>query len=88
MKKTLTTATLLIATATHPGISLAGTTELEPINQFELLDSNQDGNISVEEATNSISLVKAFARIDSDGDHKLSREEYDLYVANTVKKSG
>ena len=88
MKKLLTTAALLVATTAYPALSTAGTTVMAPVNQFEVLDSNQDGSISVEEATNSISLVKAFARIDSDGDRNLSKEEYDLYVANTVKKSG
>lgn len=88
MKKMLTTIALLVSVTSHPSLTTAGTTELTPINQFELLDSNKDGSISVEEATSDSNLVNAFTVIDTNGDSKLTQEEYDMYVANTVKKSG
>ena len=46
---------------------------------FESLDTNKDGQISVQEATGNDDLFVAFKRLDTNKDGLLSKEEFAAY---------
>ncbi|MCW8886915.1 MAG: EF-hand domain-containing protein [Motiliproteus sp.] len=88
MKKLLTTVAMVVIASSPAGVATAGTTEMPKPNLFEMMDIDQDGVISQQEAAEDQSLVNEFTTVDSDGDKKLTKEEYEQYLAQAVKKSG
>lgn len=46
---------------------------------FDSLDTNKDGQISIQEATSNDDLFTAFKSLDKDKDGLLSREEFAAY---------
>ncbi len=88
MKKLLTSVALVIATSSPSALVTGGTTELPQLNLFEMLDIDQDGVISQKEASEDSNLIDMFSKVDSNGDQKLTKEEYEQYLAASVKKSG
>jgi len=67
--------------------AMANTMKMPATDSFELLDLDQDGVVSATEAATEPMLANIFAVADTNGDAKLSKEEYSDYLAKVAKKS-
>ena len=84
MKK-ITIALALCAITSNP--AMANTMKMPATDSFELLDLDQDGVVTATEVATAPALADIFAIADSNGDAKLSKEEYNDYLAKVAKKS-
>jgi Ca2+-binding EF-hand superfamily protein len=81
MRMPRTRSTFIAALLTGLGCtSMALAADTKPAN-FEALDKDADGKISINEATEHDALFVAFKRLDTDKDGSLTKEEFAAYRA-------
>jgi len=83
--KHLTSNLLMVAAALMLSVT-AFAAEDTTTPTFELLDANQDGYISSEEAASYEALVTTFEKIDANQDGKLDAAEYSAFDQSTKEK--
>lgn len=55
--------------------------------EFQLLDANGDGRVSVTEARRDDQLSNSFQSLDADGDGKLTEQEYERHAKNAATET-
>lgn len=61
------------------GICATGIVFAQTVPSFQSLDKNEDGQISIQEATTHDELFVAFKKLDTNKDGSLSKEEFAAY---------
>jgi hypothetical protein len=88
MKRYILTSVALMTVATVATVATAGTSvtpidpSTSPIPQFEKVDTNGDGSISIKEAAAINLTTKQFKMVDANKDGLLSRVEYEASMVD------
>lgn len=85
---TLLVTTLVLANSAAVNANTTPQAEQPTGPEFEVFDVDNNGVISTHEAVRDALLQSVFKDIDSNGDQKLSKEEYQSYKDAEEKKPG
>lgn len=74
------------ASAPDQGKTMARVEDAPPSPQFQALDTNGDGQISVKEAKSNSKLSNSYKKLDRDGDGQLTKSEFSAFATQKAGK--